>query len=608
MAKTSSRKAPAKATSWSPESKAGWTLPDGLGLTMLIALVFAWTGTGDGSAVTALILTVGSLACLPYGLARLRASQAPRLVLIPLGAGAALLVWGVVSAVGSGAPWQVSLYGWFGRSDGLLTLLAVLALLASAAALTRTEVDRVVTWLLVAGAIAVLEALGQLAGLPYPPRPAYDGVSAALGNPNFFAAVSAMLAVLSIGRAISAGRPAWQRLAALALAAGLAASSFLSQSVQGPVALGIGLVAGGIAWSLQHRGKGRVLALSLSALVIVGGLVGLVLVALKVGPFSAVRGARTIGFRESYWEAAWRMMTGRPVFGSGPDSFSRYVAEFRTETYLQAPGSQIRVSAAHDIPLQYGATFGVIGLLAWLVLMVSVGVLLVRALLRGVDQVWLVVSLAGAWVAYLAQAMISIDAPGLKALGWLVTGLVVALAVNRSPAQGPGPSWRPWAAGALGLLALVVWLPSITTTSSAAGAATVQEATASVTNPLVPCPLRQQTLSGLAQAVPLQELAPLAIEALDVDPRCAAMAILVSEIALQAGDLEEARKAADIAVATDPLAPGSWFILSLVLAQSGDQTGADAALAEAKRLAAIDPSDTLDQALAMDPSAQPSSP
>lgn len=595
-------------SSWSPEPKSRWSLADGLGLTLLVALAFAWPAAGDGTAVTAMILTVGGLACLPFGWARWRAGSPRRIAFVPLGAGLVLLTWGVISAIGSGAPWQVSVFGWFGRSDGLLTLVAVLALLVSASSLSRSEVDRVVTWLLATGALLVVQAMAQLAGLGYPPRSQYDGLSAALGNPNFFAAASAILAVLAVGRSLSSQRPPWQRWASLALAVGLATSSVLSQSVQGPVALLIGLVVGAIAWSLQHRGKGRGVALGLSALVVVGGIVGFTLVVLQVGPFAAVRQAQTIGYREAYWEAAWRMMTGLPVFGSGPDGFSRHVAAFRTESYLQAPGSQIRVSAAHDIPLQYGATFGVVGMLAWLVLMISVGVLLVRGLLRGIDQVWLAVSLAGAWVAYLAQAMISIDAPALKALGWLITGLVIATAVGRERQAGTSPAWRPWLAGALGFVAVIAWLPSISATATASQERSLEAALVHVTNPLVPCPLRQQILVSLTQAAPLTELAPVASAALDADPRCAAMAGLVGEIVLQAGDLEGAREAADIAIDTDPLAPASWFVLSLVLEAQGDQVGSGEALAEAKRLAAIDPSDTLDEALATDPSAQPTSP
>ena len=596
--------------SWSPKESSRWGLADGLGLTLLIALTLAWPAAADGSAVTALIVTVGALACVPFAWARFRhPGGASRATLIPLAAGGVLLLWGLVSTFASSAPWQVSLYGWLGRSDGLLTLLAVLALLISAASLTRDEVDRVVTWLLAAGAVLVVEALAQLAGSSYPPRSNYEGVSAALGNPNFFAAASAILALLAIGRALSSQRLAWQRWAALALALGLAASSFLTQSVQGPVALAIGLVAGGIAWSLQHRGKGRILALSLSALAVVGGIAGLALVALQVGPFAAVREAQTIGYREAYWEAAWRTMSGLPLFGSGPDGFARYVAEFRTENYLSAPGSEIRVSAAHNVALQYGATFGVVGMVAWIVLMVSAGVLLIRALLRGIDQVWLAVSLAGAWVAFVAQSMISIDAPNLKALGWLVTGLVIAMAAGRdTPTTPQSRSWQPWAAVALGVLAVVAWWPAIATTNAAVAQASAEGAIADVANPAVPCPVRQQTLVNLTRAVPLAELAPVATGALAVDPRCAAMASLVGEIALEAGDLEGARNAADIAVQTDPLAPGSWFVLSLVLEAQGDQAGADEALAEAKRLAAIDPSDNLDQALATDPAAQPTSP
>ena len=612
MAKAStSRRAPASSSrkaAWSPEASRGWTLADGLGLTLLIALCFAWPGIGDGSAVTGMLVTAGGLACLPFGVHRLRASGIRGLSVIPLAAGVALLAWGVISAIASGAPWQVSVYGWFGRSDGLLLLTGALGLLISASALTRADVDRLVTWLLAAGAVMVVEAMAQLAGASYPARSQYDGLSAALGNPNFFAAATAILTVLAVGRALSAARPPSQRWAALALALGLAACSALSQSVQGPVALAIGLVGGGIAWSLQHRGKGRGLALSLSALAVVGGVAGVALAILQAGPFAAVREAQTIGYREAYWEAAWRMMSGLPIFGSGPDGFARYVAQFRTENYLAAPGSQIRVSVAHDVPLQYGATFGVIGLIAWLVLMVATGVLLIRALLRGVEHEWLVVSVTGAWIAYLAQAMISIDAPGLKALGWLLTGMVIAVSVNSKDLAGVRAAWTPWLAGALALLAVVIWWPSISTAIAALDQRTGDGAAADAANPLVPCPLRQQALSNLTQGVPPDQLAPIVTAALQVDARCPVMPILASEVLLQAGDIEGAKGAAEIAVETDPLAPGSWFVLSLVREAQGDQVGADEALAEAKRLAAIDPSDTLDQALATEPSAQLASP
>lgn len=589
---------------------APWTLADGVGLTVLIALTFAWAAPGDSTSVTAMILAVGAFACFPFALSRMRSPGAvDRAVWLPLGATVVLLLWGVTSALASGAPWQTSLYGWFGRSDGLLTLVAVAGLLFAASTLRTPEVDRVVTWLLAGGAIIVVEAMLQLAGSPYPPASAYDGLSAAMGNPNFFAAASAILAVLAIGRALAPDRRGWQRLAAGALAVGLAACSALSLSVQGPVALAIGLVAAGIAWSLQHRGRGRPLALTLSALILAVGVIGLALTVLKVGPFSVVREAQTIGYREVYWEAAWRMMAGLPLFGSGPDGFARYVARFRTEDYLAAPGSQIRVSAAHDVPIQYGATMGVIGALAWLVLMVGTGILLLRMLLRGVERVWLVVSLIGAWTAYVAQSLISIDAPNLKALGWTLTGLAIAMATkHRAQVKSKRPAWLPGVAVALGGLAVIAWWPTLSATSQAASASSVEVAAASAASTSVPCPMRQDLLVALARSIPVSDLARVARSALDADPRCPSLAAIVGEVALQAGDLQEARSAAEIAVETDPLAPGSWFILSLVLKAEGDEAGASEALSEAQRLAAIDPSDTLDQALTETPTPAPASP
>lgn len=586
-----------------------WGLADGLGFTVLIVLTFAWWGGGDPSAVSAMMLTAGALACLPFGIARWRAAPRPDAIsLVPVLAAVVLLAWGFISAIGSGAPWQVSVYGWFDRSDGLLTLLAVVALLISAASLKRHEIDRVITWLLAAGAIVVLEGMAQLAGLPYPPRLDYEGLAGPFFNPNFFAATTAMLALLTLGRVLAQHRPAWQRWSALALLLGLLASTVLSTSDQGPVSFVIGLVAGGIAWSLQHRGRGRGIALTLSLVAVVSGVVGFILVVLQAGPFAGARQATTVGLRESYWEAAWRMMTGLPVFGSGPDGLERYVTAFRTETYLQSPGSKIAVSAAHDIPLQYGATFGVIGLLAWLVVMIGTGVVLLRALLRGIDHIWVGVSLTGAWVAYLAQAVISIDAPGLKALGWLLTGLVVAFAINREGGPPRALAWPPWVAGGLGVLAVVIWWSSLASTFAATSAASVEEAKAAVVNATVPCPVRQRILGELVQTIPLQQLAVISQEALDVDPRCVPMAPLVSEIALRAGDLEAAQRAADIAVETDPLDPVSWYVRSLVLRESGDEVGANQAFAEARRLAAIDPTDALDEELAQDPSADTSSP
>ena len=139
-------------------------------------------------------------------------------------------------------------------------------------------------------------------------------------------------------------------------------------------------------------------------------------------------------FSLPYWASAINIMNALPIFGTGPDSFARYVAEYRPESYVELLGPVLRVSAAHNIALQFGATLGILGLLLWLVIMGSLVVLLLlRAARAQIAPVMLVVGVGGAWTAYIVQGMVSIDMLPLLALGWLVTGLLVA-SLRRAPA------------------------------------------------------------------------------------------------------------------------------------------------------------------------------
>ena len=510
-----------KPVSDTPNRSFHWGLADGLGLTLAVALTFSWPTDIDRGSVNAAILTVGALACLPFGLARWRAQPPRGLTWGPLVAAGVLLSWGVVSMLGSGTSWGTAVFGWFGRSDGLLTLAAVVALLVSAATLTSREADRLVTWLLAAGAIVVLETLAQVAGSPYPSNEIYGGASAALGNPNFLAATAAILGVLALGRALETQRRPWERAAALLLLLGLVGAAFLSDSLQGPVALVLGIVSGGMAWTLQHRGRGRAIGLGVSAMAIAAGLGVFVLMLMNSGPLRVVRDPVVLGPREGFWQTGWAMMLDRPLFGAGPDSLSRLLGEFRSDRYFQELGLGSRISAVHDVPLQYGATFGAVGLVAWLAVMLLTLTLLIRGLLRGVQNTWLAVSVAGAWVAYLAQSLISIDGPALKGLGWLMTGLVIAVAAPRSRPVSRA-RWAPWLAALLGLAAAGTWLLAISSTTAAMNRSTVQEAAGDVANPLVPCPARQASLFKIAESAPLDYVVPLLGPALDVDPLCPA--------------------------------------------------------------------------------------
>lgn len=580
------RLAPPQAHTDSPRGLK-WGLADGIGLTFLIALGVAWPGAGDSTLFTAAVVATGGLACLPFAIVRWKEGSGPSGVAwVPVAAAALLVAWAGLSTALSGAPILVSLFGWFGRSDALILLIGVGALFASCLALTRCEVDRLVSWLLASGSLVVLWAGLQALGSPYPAASEYQGSNSSLLNPNFLAAATAILAVLALGRTLSVTRPVWERALTGVLALGLVALSLLSQSLQGPVTLLIGAGTAVAAWAVMRVRDRRSWVLAGIAVLLAGLLASLVGIALRWGPLSTVREIDTVRLRELYWEAAWRMLQGLPAFGSGPDGYVRYVAEFRAEDFITLRGASTRVSAAHDVPLQYGATLGWIGMIAWLVLAASVTILLAWRLLTVTDHMWLYASIVGAWIAYLAQSMISIDFPSLKALGWALAGLGLAFGLAHSYERPGRRSWTIVASGMLTVASVLAFGTQLNSTALGPG----DDAIAAASSAATPCKLRMAVLKQLYDAGRIKQAEPVARSMWVDDSRCPALGPLVALVLANAGDLDAAREVAEQAVATDPLTAEAWFTLAAVAEREGDLDRARLALAEAQTLDDLDAS------------------
>jgi tetratricopeptide (TPR) repeat protein len=95
-------------------------------------------------------------------------------------------------------------------------------------------------------------------------------------------------------------------------------------------------------------------------------------------------------------------------------------------------GPNIGSNAAHNVFLQLGATGGIFVLLTYLLL---VGFIFWRGIVGlrqsvGTKQI-LFATFFGAWLTYLAQAIISIDNIGVAIWGWVLGGAVVGLSYNK---------------------------------------------------------------------------------------------------------------------------------------------------------------------------------
>jgi O-antigen ligase len=469
----------------------------------------------------------------------------------------------------SGAPWPVSLYGWEGRQDGVLALVGVAILLAAAASLRPSEVERLFTWLLLGGSILVLEAMLQLAGWDGFRTSDIPGVWAAMANPNFLAAMCGMLAALALARVCDRRYAVGQRIATGVLLAGLIATSILTMSAQGPATL---LVAFGAVFALrllQWRGPQRSwVAIGLGVVTVLG--VGLtVLGVFGIGPVTRVwESQESTAFRKSFWDVGWRVMEALPLFGTGPGGLSRYVGEYRSEQYVREQGPDIYIDAAHNVPIQYGATMGVVGLVLAVALLGSSLVVVVTVAWRAQAERWVIAAAGSMLTVYVAQSLISIDELRLKEMGWVAMGLAMALlrvAPGYEPTLGEGrlgPRLSP-ALGLAGLAGLALCLPVLWATAQQARVTSLEGAESLATNPALSCDRRMLLVSSIAKVADLKTTWRTAKVVADVDPRCPGLAASYAELAVLANDNSSGRVLAEMAIRIDVRNPKSWAALSL---------------------------------------------
>jgi tetratricopeptide (TPR) repeat protein len=187
------------------------------------------------------------------------------------------------------------------------------------------------------------------------------------------------------------------------------------------VAVGVLLERGG-SWA--RRGL-----FGLAVVVAVGGAVTVLAVLSGIGPAQRIAGASSLTAREWYWSSALSMWRQHPVVGVGLDRFG---AHYRSVRPSAAADVSNYSDAAHSVPLHLLATGGLLLGLAYLAVVALVAWALVTGLRRlAGEERLLLAALGGAWTAYQAQSLVSIDEPGLAVTHWVLASAVVAVSTPR---------------------------------------------------------------------------------------------------------------------------------------------------------------------------------
>jgi tetratricopeptide (TPR) repeat protein len=157
---------------------------------------------------------------------------------------------------------------------------------------------------------------------------------------------------------------------------------------------------------------------------------------LNKGPLVNFFYKTSVTYRGDYWRAGWRMFIHHPIFGVGLDRYGAYFRQYRDATQSLRRGPGLVSNAAHDIPIQLAATGGILLLVVYVAMTLFIAWRGLISLKRtqGAQQI-LAGTIFAAWIAYLAQSLISIDNLAIAIWGYILGGAVVGISITSQPSN-----------------------------------------------------------------------------------------------------------------------------------------------------------------------------
>lgn len=338
--------------------------------------------------------------------------------------------WSLVALFGSRVDLIEGFFGVTGRQTGFLTYLALIALMLSAVLSSTVNLQNKLALLLVLAGIAsglygVLQAFG---GDPVDWINPYSPVFGFFGNPNFQASFMGMAAVAAVALSLKSSEKLMIRVGLCIFVLLALFNIYKSKSQQGYLVFLAGVVVVGYVYV---RGNSKLNKLSLVYLVAsVVGIVAVLLDILQKSPWSSVLYKDSVTFRGDFWRAGWKMTLENPLFGVGLDGYRDHYRASRDLVTALRPGSDAMTDSAHNVFLDIssGGGFPLLIIYVFLVgLTIYSGIKVIRRS-TGFDVGFTAV--LGAWVAYLAQSVISINQLGLAVWGWILMGSIIGYEIN----------------------------------------------------------------------------------------------------------------------------------------------------------------------------------
>ena len=330
------------------------------------------------------------------------------------------------SVVQSKAPMTQLIYGAYGRNTGLVTYFLLILLFISALALSQKASFLKVSYgLLAAGVVNAVYSLwviifGDFIGWTNP----YGNILGTFGNPNFIGAFLGMFASVLFAFTIKPNLDWKFRVASIVFLLITFIEIESSSAIQGIVVAAGGMVLVGFFF-LRSKFSSPLIPSIYSLFMLVGGVIA-TLGALQKGPLTSLIYKNSVSLRGEYWQAGWNMADKFPLSGVGMDTYGDWYRRLRDDQALINPGPNTISNAAHNVVLDQLAYGGWPMFIAYIAIIVLVGIAIVKVVLRNKTFDFTFIGLVVAWICYQVQSIISINQIGLAIWGWLLGGTLIA--------------------------------------------------------------------------------------------------------------------------------------------------------------------------------------
>jgi O-antigen ligase len=328
-----------------------------------------------------------------------------------------------------------AVFGETQRRNGLISYISLPVVLLAASIFVRGfNIKRLYITTYFIAAITAIYAFMQTNGKDFVQwNNNYNSIIGTLGNPNFAAAVMAIMGVLIFASIFISDFNIYIRFFAGALALALFGLIYRSNARQGLLSyiLGVGLFL--TIWLFIKNRKLGTVAFGSGIIVFIFSVLGM----LQIGPLEQFLYKGSVSVRGHYWRTGIEMFMQNPLFGVGMDRYGAYFKQFRDVNYPLSYGFEITSSNAHNTYIQFFATGGIFLGASYLILNVYI---LKRAIfglknLSNNNQL-LLGGVFAAWIAFHAQSLVSIDNIGISIWGWVLGGSIIGLSLSPIPEAG----------------------------------------------------------------------------------------------------------------------------------------------------------------------------